>query len=239
MKKIIIYALLLPILVSSACSIGRLSLAPEQALTATPTRILSPTPTASVTLTQPLPTFTFTPTLIGYKSPTPTPEDTLTPTITLTLTDIYSNITPFTPTPNVTLNGFDFVRTSSTMFYTGRGCEPTSVKFTAQTVGKTKASYVVLFVRLMSRTSGVKSEWTSITINNDGSNIFTYSLTSEEIKSVDAYQDPWVQYQLVATTADSKEVGRTGIFEEYLSLLRCVPTETPTPTVTPTITPTP
>ena len=64
--------------------------------------------------------------------------------------------------------------------------------------------------------------------------MFTYTLTPEEIKAVNAYQNPWVQYQFVATTITSKEVGRTGIFEEYLSLIRCVPTETPTLTVTPT-----
>lgn len=173
--------------------------------------------------------------MIGYKTHTLTPENTLTPTITLTLTNIFSEVTPLTPTPNVKLIGFDSVKTSSNVFYLGKDCAPTTVKFTAQPTHKTKASFVTLFVRLVSKVSGAKSEWTSIPMVNEGLDVFTYSLLPSEIKAVDAYQDPWVQYQFVATTVASREVGRTGVFEEYLSLLRCVLTETPTPTITPTV----
>lgn len=222
-------------LIACSFSAGQLPFAPTLVPTITLTRVLSPTPTSSPVPTQPTPTFTLTPTLIGYKSPTPTPQDTLTPTVTVTLTDIYSHITPFTPTPNVKLEGFDSVSTSSNVFYKGKVCSPTSVKFTAYLSRKVKADFVVLFVRLVSKTSGAKSGWTSITIPNDGSGAFTYSLVPEEIKAVDGFENPWVQYQLVATTATNKEVGRTGIFDEYLSLLRCVPTETPSPVVTPTL----
>ena len=97
--------------------------------------------------------------MIGYKTPTFTPENTFTPTITLTLTDIYSHITPFTPTPNVERKGFDYISASTDIFYIGDGgCQPSSVKFIAQPTHKNKASYVVLFVRLVSKGSGVKSE---------------------------------------------------------------------------------
>ncbi len=199
---------------------------PSPTETSTPTRTLTPTPAP----TKPTATFTPTPTLIGYKSPTPTPMDTFTPTITMTVTDIYAHVTPFTPTPNVSLKGFDWVRTSSDVFYKGAGgCQPASVKFTAQTTNKTKASFVQLFVRLESKTSGAQSGWTSLPMESDEMNIFTYTLTPEEIKSADAYENPWVQYQLVAVNVSGKEVGRTGVFTQYLTLLRCVPTETPTP----------
>jgi hypothetical protein len=231
--------ILLLVFVLSACSFSADQLpfgAPPNTATITLTPVLSDTPTPSVTPTKPTPTFTLTPTLIGYKSPTPTPENTSTPTVTMTLTDIYSNITPFTPTPNVKRVGFKSIVTSSTVFYKGSGgCDPNSVKFTIETSHDTKATFVVLFVRLVSKTSGAKSEWTSITINNEGADIFTYSLLPSEIKAVDGFENPWVQYQLVATTASSQEVGRTGIFDEYLTLLRCVPTETPSPTITPTV----
>lgn len=227
--------LMILVLLLNACSFSLDALQPAKPtrVPPTPARALSSTPTFTITPTLPTPTFTLTPTLIGYKTPTFTPENTATPTITLTLTDLYSNVTPFTPTPNVALGGFAGVNTSSIAFYKGKGCDPTSVKFTAQTNAKMKAAYVVLFVRLASKSSGAKSEWTSITIPNDGSNIFTHTLLPDEIKAVDNFENPWVQYQFVATSNSGAEVGRTGVFEEFLSLLRCVPTETPTATQTP------
>jgi hypothetical protein len=233
MKKPNLILILAFILSACSFSASQLPGAPAQVATVTPTRVLSPTPTASVTPTLPTPTFTLTPTMIGYKSPTPTPEDTFTPTITLTLTNIFSDVTPFTPTPNVKMDGFDSIVASSNVFYLGKGCDPISVKFTAQTTHKAKANFVVLFVRLGSKTSDAKSAWTSITMVNEGADIFTHVLVPDEIRAVSSYENPWVQYQLVATTIAGKEVGRTGIFAEYLSLLRCAPTPTPTITLTP------
>lgn len=229
MKKIYFALLLFFVLTACAFSVEQIPLLP----TATPTVTLTVVPTSTLTSspapTKPSPTFTLTPTMIGYKTRTPTPEDTFTPTVTLTLTDIYSKVTPFTPTPNVEIKGFDFVKTSSDVFYKGGDCQPSSVVFTAQTANKAKASYVQLFVRLESKTSGAQSSWTSIPMQNDGLNMFSYTLVPEEIKAVDAYENPWVQYQMVAVNASQKEVGRTGVFTKYLTLLRCVPTETPTP----------
>lgn len=222
-------------LMVSACtfSANQLPFLPTQVVTSTPTRVLSPTPSSTITPTQPTPTFTLTPTLVGYKSPTPTALDTATPT--LTATSVFDNITPFTPTPVVKMEGFVSIKTSSTVFYNGPGCDLASVIFTAQTAQSAKAEFVVLFTRFVSKTSGAKSEWTSITMNNEGLNTFTHELFPIEMKALDSYIDPWVQFQFVATDKKSKEVGRTGIFDEQLSLLTCVPTSTTTPSPTPTV----
>lgn len=224
---------LLILLALSACSFSLDALQPQPAAapTFTATRELSPTPSFTATVTQPTPTFTSTPTLTGYKSPTPTPLDTSTPTATET--SIYDSVTPATPTPIVPMDGFVGIKTSSIVFYRSGDCQPSSVTFTAQTANSVKAEFVVLFARFVSRATGAQSAWTSITMTNQGLNTFTYELRPSEMKAVDSFTDPWVQFQFVATNKNSVEVGRTGIFDNQLALLTCLPTETPTPTVTP------
>lgn len=198
----------------------------------TPTEYVFPTSAVTVTPTLPTPTFTLTPTLVGYKSPTPTPKDTSTPSATATV--FISSITPNTPTPVVKMEGFVSILASDPVFYYGEGCEPKSVKFTVQT-SDVGATFVVLFTRFISRTSGAKSAWTSITMDNGGAGVFTHVLTPQEMIAVDSYTDPWVQFQFVATSASSKEVGRTGFFDKQLSMLTCSQTDTPTPLPTPTV----
>ena len=233
MRKISILLACSFLLTACSFSVDQIPFLPTRVVTSTPTRYVSPTPTATVTPTQPTPTFTLTPTLVGYKSPTPTPEDTATPTATST--SALAEVTPNTFTPIVEMVGFLGVTTSSTVFYRGKDCDPVSVKFTVQTAHSAGADFVVLFVRFVSKTSNAKSEWTSITMQNAGLDTFTHELFPQEMKALDSYIDPWVQFQLVATTKASREVGRTGFFEKQLSLLVCVPTTTLTPSITPTV----
>ncbi len=216
----------------AACSVLP-SQQPAAPVTSAPTRELSPTPTFTITPTQPTPTFTPTPTLIGYKSPTPTPTETATPAITDTPTVIV--VTLPTSTPVVEANGFRAITTSSIVFYRGKDCSPASVKFTIQMESKFNAEFVQFFARFVSKTSGAKSEWTSIAMTNSGGGAFEYDLFPEQMRAVDSYIDPWVQFQFVATNGKGVEIARTGIFDKQLSLLACVATETPIP---PTPTPT-
>ncbi len=239
MKKINVLIVCSFILSACSFSADQIPFLPAQSVVSTPTRVLSPTPTDTATPTQPtptftlIPTFTSTPTMVGYKSPTPTSEDTATPTASAT--SAFDSVTPSTPTPIVKMDGFVSIKTSSNVFYRGNDCAPSSVMFTVIASNSAKADFVTLFVRFVSKTTGAKGDWANITMDSDGLGTFTHVLLPEEMKGVDSYIDPWVQFQLVATTKANKEVGRTGIFDRQLSLLACVPTPTSTPTVTPTV----
>lgn len=223
MKKnyiVLVYALLL-----SSCSVFNSGAAatPAPPLTNTPTQAPSATPTA------PTPTFTSTPTLIVIpKTDTPTSDVALTQIVDTPL----SLLTPNTPTQSPKMKGFISLLVSEKEFYKGNKCQPASVKFTAQVSEPARSAYVVLFVRFKSKQSGVTSEWTSITMDTKGAGTFSHDLTSDEMIGVASFQNPWVQYQLVTTQSNTREIGRTDIFSERLTLLECKPT--PTPEISPT-----
>jgi len=223
---------LLGSLLLASCAIPEIPI-PNFLVTATNTQVSSPAPvlaatdTPTITPTQPTPTFTPTPTLIGEKTRTPTETLTLipspsTPTSTLGTPE-------FIPTANI--NGFNRITLSVNEFYIGN-CEPSEVKFTAQAARPTVVAFVVLFVRFKSITTGATSEWTSITMDNLGAGTFTHTLVPDEMKALASFENPWVQYQLVATDGNRKEVGRTQKFDEVLRLKSC-DLLTPAPTATP------
>lgn len=220
----------------SACNFTpeEIFLLPTKIPTLPPTPYMSPVKTPTVIPTMPTPTYTSTPTFVGAKSPTPIQPTQaemteMTPTPVLLL-----KLTPDTVTPTIQMKGFVRVSADGDVFYTGAACQPQSIKFTAQAADPANTEYVVLFVRLKSKQTGAKSDWTSITMDNLGTGAFTHELTAKEIKSRESFKDAWVDYQFVATNIADNEVGRTAIFSEKLTLLTCVPT--PTPTVEPTAT---
>ncbi|MCA2001313.1 MAG: hypothetical protein LDL51_05575 [Chloroflexi bacterium] len=236
MKKI--FALLIPVFFFSACAVAGNPLSPPTSVpSSTPTN--TPTPAPTLTPTVPSPTFTSTPTPIRLDTKTPVPAaDTPTPlvlTLTMPGVTLLPTYTPVALVPQVPIPGFVSVSASDEVFYKGSKCEPSSVKFTAQVSDAANAAFVVLFVRFKSKQSGVTSEWTSITMETNGIGTFTHELFPLEMKAVDGFENAWVQYQLVATDSNSKQIGRTGIFDERLSLLNCVPTPTAAPSATPTV----
>jgi hypothetical protein len=177
-------------------------------------------------------TFTVTPTLAGIKENSPTPEFTQTTVFQTPL--IF--ITPNTPTPGVSMDGFLAINISNKEFYKEGECQPSSTKITAQAADPIGTFYIALFVRFKSINSDGKSEWTRILIpSKDYSGTFTHVLTSAEMKHADFYHNPWVQYQFVAYNQQDDEIGRTGIFGEKLAMLECVPTPTTTLSPTPTV----
>ena len=229
MKKI--YAITLFSIMLLSCSLNMLL--PGGNSTPVPTDTNTPTELPSLTPTVPTLTFTPTPPLVGVRTHALTP--TITPTSTQpTETSIFL-VTPDTPTPGVEMKGFVSVNISSKEFFKGAECQPTSVKFVAQVADSAGTAFVVLFVRFKSKQTGTNSEWTSIGMSTIGAGTFTYELTPDEMIGVDSFENPWVQYQFVATNADANEIGRTGIFSERLSLLECVPTPSPSPSPEPTV----
>lgn len=235
MKRI--SALLIFVLLLSACS-----MTVDQLLgrpTATPVKMLTNTPTTAPTLTPtvPSPTFTSSPTMIpqSVKSPTPLVSPTL-----LILTQVGVIPMPLSTAvelaPQVKMTGFVSVAVSDAEFYKGTQCQPASTKFTANVADAAGTAFVVLFVRFKSKQTGTTSEWTSIGMSPSGiPGIYTHDLVASEMKAVKLFENAWVQYQLVATNAGSREVGRTDIFSERLTLLECVITPTPEPSITPTV----
>ena len=222
----------------SACSmtVGQFLGAPPTP-TAVPTFTSTPTDKPTFTPTVPTPTYTLTPTLVGLKTKTSTPN--FTPTeLLLTPLDVLAlpSATPILLVTQVPMPGFVSISISDAAFYKGKACLPVSVKFTAQAADPARTAFVVLFVRFKSKQSGATSEWTSITMENNQVGTFTHDLVPQEMKALDLFENAWVQYQLVATDADSELIGRTDIFSERLTLLECVPTPTPPPaSMTPTV----
>jgi len=204
--------------------------------TAVPTFTNTPTDMPTFTPTVPTPTFTVTPTLVGQKTKTSTPDFTPTQLILTPLgITLLPSVTPISLVPNVKMPGFISVSVSDEVFYKGKKCLPSSVKFMAQAANPANTAFVVLFVRFKSKQTGSTSEWTSITMQSLGIGTFTHDLIPLEMKGVDYFENAWVQYQLVATDANSNKLGRTDIFDERLTLLECVPTPTPIPPITPTV----
>ncbi len=232
MKRIL--PILFCALLISSCSFdvnqltGFLSPSATPAPTLVPTDTLVPLPTFTPTLYTP--TYTPTPTMVGYKSPTPTPESTATPQITETPTPV--GVSALT-NPDVSLDGFVSVSVSEPVFYRRGPCEPGKVKFTAQVGEPQKAAFVVLSVRFSNKETGFNGKWVGITMDKNGLGTFTYELVPGDVKGLDFFTNPWVQYQLVVTDSKSNVIGRTGIFKDTLTLLDCLPTATPTVTQTP------
>ncbi len=224
MKKIYIH--LTCAVLSFSCLVSSPLAAPTPVRT--PTNI--PTDVPSFTPTIPTSTFTNTPTLVGIKTATPTPEFTFTANAVTPLLFI----TPNTKTPAPQMKGFLSVNISEKEFYKSGECLPTTVKFTAQVIDIGNTAHVELFVRFKSKQSDAASEWTRISMDTIGAGTYLHDLTADEMKGGLTFQNPWIQYQFVATQANTREIGRTDIFRERLTLLECKPT--PTPSVAPTAT---
>lgn len=230
MKKTYIY--LACAVLSFSCSLEDLSL--NSAGTPTPlfTSTNTYTPIPTVTPITPTLTFTLTPTLSGLKSPTLTQEISASPVVSITPLAL---ITPNTATPTLQMEGFVSVSISENEFYKGNQCEPASIKFVAQVADPVNSAIVDLFVRFKSKRTGTTGEWTRITMQTIGAGTFTHDLVPEELKGIASFQNAWVQYQFVVNTSRSREIGRTAIISEALTLLDCSPTPTPAVTPTPTV----
>ena len=236
MKKISV--LLICAVLLSACSMTLDQFLGRPATsTPAPTFTNTPTDMPTFTPTVPTPTFTVTPTLAGQKKKTSTPN--ASPTLLiftpLSVTSLPST-TPVVLVTQVKMPGFFSISVSDEAFYKGTECLPLSVKFTAQVADPVNVAFVLLFVRFKSKQTGVTSEWTdSIIMQSISVGTFTHDLVPLEMKGRDYFENAWVQYQLVAQDSNSKELGRTDVFSERLTLLECVLTPVPTASVTPTV----
>jgi hypothetical protein len=204
----------------SACFPGQDAPPPQPTPTGTATPLSTSTPVS------PTPTFTPTPTLVGFIAPTATPEDTATPIASVTPLGM---LTPPTPTPTIQMDGFLTISYSTPSFYKGSLCNPSTVSFRVQVADPAEVSEVRFFTRFKSMTAERYGKWTNLGMESFGSGTFLFDLSSDKIFEEQYFTTAWVQYQLVAITSSGKEVGRTEVFTENLTMLECTPAPTWTP----------
>jgi hypothetical protein len=155
----------------------------------------------------------------GTALPTNTPFPTFTPTNrpTITLEPIDPSL--FTPSPNLFLT----VQKTTTQLVWGSTCEGArSIDFRAQVLPAKRLRYVTLWYRLQDKYSGRHTDWGGGAIfkDNDQGTYF-YTLDLSQIQRYRYYEDAWFQYQLVASTAAQKVLGRSVVSLNEISLTHC------------------
>ncbi len=222
MKKSIFFLAIVSLL--SGCSglpisipfLGSPTPIPSPQFTATPFS-LDPTHTPDLFVLN-----TLEPTLTpasGTVSVTDTPLPTFTATFrpTITLEPIQPAL--FTPSPNIFLS----VQRSTTQIVWGGSCEGArSIRFTTQVQAVPRLRYVTLWYRLQDKYSGRHTNWGggAILSDNDQGTYF-YDLDLSQIHRYRFYTDAWFQYQLVASTATERVLGRSVVSRTDVSLTNC------------------
>ena len=150
---------------------------------------------------------------------TDTPFPTFTPTFrpTITLEPIDPSL--FTPSPNIFLN----VQRSTTQLVWGTTCDGArSIRFTTQIMPVRRLRYVTLWYRLQDKYSSRHTNWGggAILSDNDQGTYF-YDLDLSQIQRYRFYEDAWLQYQLVASTATRRVLGRSVVSRTDVSLTHC------------------
>ena len=150
---------------------------------------------------------------------TDTPLPTLTPTTrpTITLEPIDPSL--FTPSPNLFLT----VTRSTEQLVWGSTCEGArSIQFTAHVMPARRLRYVTLWYRLQDKYSGRHTDWGGGAIMSDNDQgVYFYTLDLSQIQRYRFFVDAWFQYQLVASTATERVLGRSVVSRSEVSLTHC------------------
>jgi hypothetical protein len=224
MKKTVFVILLIAV---SGCSAFPEGLAFLQSPTPAPTN--SPAPT--VTLIQPREA-TNTPDLFAINTPEPTttpptgapvvintPTSTHTATVRPTITLVAVDPILFTPSPNLFLS----VQRSTNQLVWGSTCDgDRSIRFVVQVAAPRRLRYVLLFYRLQDKYSGRGTEWGGgaiMSTNKQGA--YFYTLELDQIRDYKNFEDAWLQYQFVGSTAGLTVLGRSIVDRTSVSLTHC------------------
>lgn len=224
MRKIAIFTAVSFLLAS--CALPEFLVAPTPTITSTPRPVLvlpSPMDTPTITATQPTPTFTSTPTFIGFD---PTTALSLTPpTITLTFTPL--PIFADTATPVLLLTpltspgeGFSSFTISGNQIFWGV-CSPGSVNLEAQVSDPDAVWRVYLFIHLKSTKTDDTTPWYGTTMSSHRNGIFRYTLRADQVEGRRNYLKAWVVLQMVAVDVQQKEIGRSKIYDQALTIAPC------------------
>jgi len=157
--------------------------------------------------------------LTGTPLVTETAVPTFTPTSRPTITLEPLDPTLFTPSPNIFLN----VQRNTSQLVWGYTCAgDRSIRFIAQVQPVRRLHYVTLWYRLQDKYSAHSTAWGggAIMSDNDQGTYF-YNLDLSQIHNYRRFQDAWLQYQLVASTATQKVLGRSVVSRTDVSLTNC------------------
>jgi hypothetical protein len=192
----------------------------------TPTSVPTSTFTATITSTAtetpsvtPSPTIVKIPTVDYNASPTPPMFIYLSPTSPPGM----PTYTPMpTPTPASVGPGFEWLRTSGTMFYWGI-CKPNTIKVTVQVTDPEIVNSVTLFVKTRRLKAQIFTPWNKgIGMVHIGDGTWEANLYANSIDGHIAYRSGWLWYQVVAVGEDNIEVGRTRIYQDAIKFEPCM-----------------
>lgn len=197
-------------------------------LTETPTPFISETPIPTQNLfatATPTPlTFTPTPTSLGAELFTPTSTETSYPT------DFPTPDIPLDPedsgyfTPQNT--GFlGILISNNTMYWNEGPCSPRNINVSAFVEDQINTHHVLLFTRLREKKNTLNvTRWNAgaLMVKADNGS-FNYNIRTFNLRRYYYFVDAWLEYQLVAFNEDRQVIGRTGIYDRNISLVRCRP----------------
>lgn len=201
---------------------------PPPTNTRTPFVSETPIPTQNLFATAtPTPmTFTPTPTSLGAELFTPTSTETSFPTAF--------------PTPDIPLDPEDsgyftpqntgflgILISNNTMYWNEGPCSPRNINVSAFVEDQINTHHVLLFTRLREKKNTLNvTEWNSgaLMVKADNGS-FNYNIRTFNLRRYYYFVDAWLEYQLVAFNEDREVIGRTGIYDRNISLVRCRPVQ--------------
>ena len=194
----------------------------------TPTAFISETPIPTqnlfATATSTPMTFTPTPTSLGAELFTPTSTETSFPT------DI--------PTPDIPLDPEDsgyftpqnrgflgILISNNTMYWNEGPCSPREIKVSAFVEDLINTHHVFLFTRLREKKNTLNvTKWNAgALMSKEDNGSFNYTIHTFNLRRYYYFVDAWLEYQLVAVNEEQQVIGRTGIYDRNISLVRCRP----------------
>jgi hypothetical protein len=193
---------------------------PPPTASPTDTLALTDTPAPSITPTQSALTFTAAPTLSSTDTALTGTIASLTNTVTATAQATATSTSQIPPTPQGPV--FQSVTLSGSQLKWGNTCDTNVVSVTVQVTNGYGVTDVLLFVRLQAQSGLVTTLWDkAFEMHTAGLGTFTYDLSAPGIKYYQDFNTAWVQYQLVAYNVAQSEVGRTQVYANNLTLMRC------------------
>ena len=187
-----------------------------------PTEFILPSQTPTGTQ---IPTFTFTPTLIGGGEPLDVPVDSTAALPTLIL------VPTATPGPQITLFSepgsliLSIALSSDTLFW-GYCDAPKYVDFDVRVANNFRVAYVLLFLRLVDKDGNQSTGWGAGAImKKDRDGTYTYRIAREQLIHYEEFPRAWIEYQVVASTGGLKILDSSPVYEQSLSLQKCLTIE--------------
>jgi hypothetical protein len=155
----------------------------------------------------------------GAPLATNTPLPTFTPTFRSTITLEPLDPTLFTPSPNLFIN---VQRDTSQIVWGGNCAGDRTIRFVTQVQPARRLRYVTLWYRLQDKYSGRHTDWGGGAILSDNDQgTYYYDLDLSQIHRYRYFEDAWFQYQLVASTATQRVLGRSVVSRNEVSLTHC------------------